>query len=690
MRRAAGAACVYLVLTLWVLRDVLPAPASRFAFPSLIIGTIREPVWLRDLHMVTWQIARNARTWATHPQALFAGEQCYPSPDSIALGEHMLGSGLLGVPAHVLGADPVVVYNTVAGLVLWLGAMAGYAAVFSWTRSAGAALVGGLLVGFHPLRINNPLHPYLMAYQGTALALLFAHRLFIRRRWMDAVGLALAISMQLLESLYAVLALMLLGGVYGVWLAVIHRHALTALIPKLLLVVLVSVTTATLVFKPYIETQAAWGILADRGALLLTPHDLWFGHPWYPGSVTLILAAIALIDRARRGAVRGDPRLVLAVGAVVTLWASVAAFDIPWLNFRVPSLFGLLSSIVPGLSAVREPRFVFGGACLALTLLAGCGVARLLAGRARMIRVTLVVGVMVAALAEVFYAPLATATFGVLVGDTGVPGPPDSELVAAIRAAGEGAVLDLPFHATDKAAAAHALSLATFHRRPVAACYDSFITPIQTEIERLAAELPASGAIDALFALGFRTAIVHEEFLGANDLRLRRLVAEAPSKVGSDQLVRSGRIGSHVLFGLASTRPIVAEFDALTPQQPVADIEPVNVAPQGVPALRQRVPLIFRNWGDGTFLHPQPLLPTALTIRWDDQSGVTVLQATVRILLPLALPRGAAVKQTIKMPTPHVSGEYLVTAALAAQPEVVVSANVVRVREREDKNDRGS
>jgi len=57
-----------------------------------------------------------------------------------------------------------------------------YALVYFWTGSVSAAFVAGLLFGIHPGRIGDPAHPYVHGNQWTPLALLFAHRLFARRR----------------------------------------------------------------------------------------------------------------------------------------------------------------------------------------------------------------------------------------------------------------------------------------------------------------------------------------------------------------------------------------------------------------------------------------------------------------------------------------------------------------------------
>jgi len=69
------------------------------------------------------------------------------------------------------------------------------------------------------------------------------------------------ICLQLLESFYQVLALALLGGVYGLFLLVRHRRALLALLPKLGAVAAASLAATWLVFGPYLAARAQWGVL---------------------------------------------------------------------------------------------------------------------------------------------------------------------------------------------------------------------------------------------------------------------------------------------------------------------------------------------------------------------------------------------------------------------------------------------
>jgi hypothetical protein len=117
------------------------------------------------------------------------------------------------------------------------------------------------------------------------------------------------------------------------------------------------------------------------------------------------------------------------------------------------------------------------------------------------------------------------------------------------RARGAGAVLDLPMRLTGWGTVrttGHDLFLAAFHRRAVAACDNSWTTPGRDEVGALAARLPEAHAANALSALGFRTVVVHGEFLGSGALdELRqRLAWLSPADV---RLVPLGEADGHAV-----------------------------------------------------------------------------------------------------------------------------------------------
>jgi hypothetical protein len=81
-------------------------------------------------------------------------------------------------------------------------------------------------------------------------------------------------------------------------------------------------------------------------------------------------------------------------------------------------------------------------------------------------------------------------------------------------------------------ALAYDLLRASYSRRPPAAGYDSFVSPVQVQIEDLAMALPDRGAAEALHALGFGTVLMEKAQLMAAD---RNRIYDAVSQQPADQ-----------------------------------------------------------------------------------------------------------------------------------------------------------
>jgi acetyl esterase/lipase len=661
------AALLYLLVALWAMRAVLPAPAATLPVPASLEADRFRVIWQDDQRFVAAAVAGNARRILTTPWNLFESGFCHPTPHAVTLGEHMFGSGLLGVPAYLLSGDPIVTMNVVSLLALWLPAVTMYALAYHWTRSAGAAFVAGLLFAFHPVRVGNPAKPFLHANQWTPLVLLFAHRLFVRRRWRDAAGLVLCTSLQLLESFYQVLALLLVGGTWVAFLVVHHRRRLRALAPKLLACTVAGAGMATLLFAPYLETRAVWGSLQGRPLVLPPLAEFAPGRAAYPGSVALGLAAIALLDRIRRRRPRAglDPRLAYLAGGLLLLWAVVDGVPIPGLGIDVPSLSTYLRHVVPGLDAGRGLARARLGVYLVVAFLAGYGVLVLTEGRRRVARLVAVGLFSGAALLEVLWPPLARSSFAHSVELRPAHMRPAAGVLALYAEAAPGGVVDVPLR---RRRAGEYLLLAAYHGRPVAACYNSYAVPIVADVEALAARLPDRAAADALYALGFRTLVVHEErLLPKSRPEYLRSLDRLPSR-----FVLVGRSAHRSLYRIESPAPVEPGFSGLEAGSSADAVTAV----MGPPATLE---FTFRNRSPHTYRHPDPIRPTPLLAEW--QAGSAGRGATFRIdgLLPLALASGEAAARAFTVPVPDGPGRYEVTLAPAEEPALVIARQTVEL-----------
>ena len=664
----ALAAVFFLGCALWAMRVILPAPASTFPLPSGLPPAWQR-TWQSDQKLTAANITWNAHRFLTRPWNLYDAGQCYPASDATTLGPHQLGEGLLGVLPYALTTDPVITYNTVVVLTLWLPALAMYALVFTFTGSVSGAFIAGLLFAFHPNRITNVIHPDVNGNHWTPLALLFAHRTFVSGRWRDAAGLTFFLALQVLGSIYQLLALAVLGGTYGIFLTVWNVRRLPVLAPKLAAAIGATALVAWMVLGPYLHTRATWGTLGGRATLLSFLQDFTPGRAAYPGSVLLILALIGLIDRWRgpRRRVVYDPRLAFLVAGLLVVWSAVWSVPIPGLAIQIPSLFTLAGRVLPGLDAIRAGSMIGFGAVLAGAVLAGYGVVALVERRSATVRAIVTTVLTVALLVEIFHPAASTYSFGRSVKAVPYLVRPPAPLLELYAKSPAGAVLDFPFSFDFGrfSEMADDVFLSAFHLHPVGTCYNSFKLPLQADIQHLAERLGNDPrAVDALHALGFGTLVVTEYRPGRKWNNY--MIAKEP---GGFTLL--GRAAAHSAYRLESTAPVATGFAVLgAGSAPTAAL--TATPPEAALAFTSR------NGPGATYRHPDPIEPTRVRLRWR-AGGAVVREDEATMLLPIALAAGEEMSRVITVPVPIAAGEYEVTLAPAGTPDLVLARHTVQV-----------
>jgi len=680
----ALAAAVYLALALFVFAPVLRAPSVLLPYIALVDSSVKGQHLVQldhyDEAMVVSVVAHNAGTLVSHPSQLFGDAHCYPMPQGYTLGEHMFGLGLLAATPWAFTHDPILSFNVALVLTLWIPGLAMYALSLHFTRSAPAAFVAGLLFELAPRRLADPSHPFGHGDLYAPLALLFLHLLFSRGRWRDAAGLAVFTTLTLGESIYPLAAIAILVLVYLPYVVVRHRSRLRQVLPKLVACAAWILGAAWLVFGPYLHTRATWDLLSGRNPVMLTLASYRPGWLEFPGFVLLALVLVGLLDRLRgaRTVEREDPRLAYFAGAVLMIGATIGTWWIPVVNVSFPSPLVLAQRWLPGLDAIRSLPGIGIGAGLPLAFVAGYGALVLVerVPRALVFVVPAVVSALL--LANEFVPLLARSSFGVpsLAMSTFVARPPEED-IALLRTTAQGALLDLPFFADGvrRLMMANDLLRASYSPRPTAACYDSFVSPVQAQIADLAAALPERGAAEALHALGFGTVLLEKaQFMAADRQRIYDAVGQQPAdqrrmeQIGSTQQLNAYR--------LSSPMPVKHDFAALAPEAGAAPA--VQLAPRG-----GDVDCTLRNTSDATFRHPDPIAPSDLIVRWTDASGALALEQRTRALLPVAIGAGSAGSFGLQLVPPPAAGDYTVGVARAAAPDaplcslrVVVAAGV--------------
>lgn len=519
-------------------------------------GAIDHAPWgqmaLGDLRFVIWLVSRNARTLLHDPARLFDAETCHPSERALALGEPGIALGVLGVPFQAAFGDPVLTFNCVLLALLLISAFAAYLLVCEWTGEPAAGIFAGLLYGLHPARMGNPVHPYLWDTGWTVLAMFFATRLLSRGRWRDAAGLALAVTLQLGGSLYAILGGFAVALPCSIALLAQHGWRRLRLGPCLLVAALV-VLAAAAFYTPYLMLRGEESALARSGQVVMLWSHFLPGRPRFSGWLLVVFAILGLVLSQRRGP-RGI-RWALLAGWLLVLWlasgpdptfpVALRGPSVP-VSLWPPDLYGALSRLLPGLDLVRVPAEISAAANLALGLLAGLGAAALLLRTPRRWRRGVVLGLVLLAAADVLRA---ASLGGGEIRYRRVR--PHAERLAVFQEL-EDLGNDGPiFERTGRVAAldSHGVLASAYHHRRTSACWSSF-DPKRRELRRIGDELPSAEAVRELSGMGFTTVVFHH--LDPRSVEELRRLEQELSEQPEPSLRRLAGIATFTVFEIVA------------------------------------------------------------------------------------------------------------------------------------------
>jgi hypothetical protein len=279
-------------------------------------------------------------------------------------------------------------------------------------------------------------------------------------------------------------------------------------------------------------------------------------------------------------------------------------------------------------------------------VLAGYGIAALVRGRSRAWTVAVVTLATVAGTMERFHAPTAVWAFGVSPTHQAFLAEPDPDHRVLLAKVPPGAVLDVPFAENLQIRLermAHYQLEQGWHHQPTAACYNSFRPGTLQQMYALAAQLGDPTVLDELYALGFRTLIVHREGLRPGALLPEeRQIATA---IARGHLVPIAAARDHRAYALRPASQPLGGFEVLA-----GPAEPVELSVEV--GAQAEVTIELRNASTSVFRHPDPIQPSEIVLRWSAPDGAWIAADAMRVLLPSTLRPGGRWRQALTVEAP--------------------------------------
>lgn len=373
--RAFLPAAVYLLL------------AAAWAWPLPLHLTNRFAHDPGDPLLVTYLLWWNAHV-VPLSSAMWNAPFYWPLRDALALTEHGSGMSVVSSPIQWFGGSPLLAYNVLLIVSVWLAGLAAHALVRRLTGSTAAAFCGGLAYAFAPYRASQLAHLHLLVTWWMPLALLALHAYYDegRRRWLVLFGVS-----WLLQSLTNGYYMFFLPVLFAAWIGWFtpwrsspRRAIETAGAWMLFSLPLVPVLVE------YYTVQHGLGLARTRTEMrnfsahatsFITTGPLlrfWHGREapnqedsLFPGIAALAVVVAALVlARTHLSGRRARALLFYAAAALLMTWMAVGPAAQPW---SIPSLWHAYDWVgwLPGYSGLRVPERFFMLTTLCLAVAAG-------------------------------------------------------------------------------------------------------------------------------------------------------------------------------------------------------------------------------------------------------------------------------------------------------------------------------
>jgi len=493
-----------------------------------------------DTRLFLWTLSWDVHALLHQPLRLFDANIFHPEPRTLAYSEHVVGSAIVGAPFLVASGNPVLALN----VVILLSCVFSGAGTFFLARELGipraGAFAAGVIFAFAPPRFTRLAQLHLATVQWIPFCLAFVHRYLREYRRRDLIAAVFFFTLQSITSGHGGLFLLLSLLALGLYLIARRRFPPPRTLARDLGIAGVLLLALNLPFTvPYFRVQRELGLRRTIGAVYdWVPNAASFlASPSYvdqallalvppmaravadakaymfPGWLTLLLVAACLPAR-RDGdpAPRNDAGLgFYGVLAALSLWASLGP---PF------GLYAALYHLLPGFDLIRVPSRLAILTQLALAILAGAGVGRLLQRLRPPLR-NCGGAVLVLLLAAEFATPLNAPVYPIETAEV------DRWLAAQPKPF---VAAELPIAPpTDAVASArqhsHYMLHSMLHWQPIVNGYSGFVPPRHEVLFDQLTRFPDEGSVRALENLGVNYVVLHRADYGEE--RYAKAVADA-------------------------------------------------------------------------------------------------------------------------------------------------------------------
>ncbi len=465
-----------------------------------------------DGQLSIWNVAWVARTLVVDPLHVFDANIFYPHRWTLVYSETNLGAGALAIPVYWATRNPYAAHNFVLLLSFVLSATGTYYLIRYLVDDRRAALIAAIGFAYCPYVFGHLPHIQLLMTAGLPLSLLAFHRVADRPRARRGAVLGLAMALQAFFcGYYAVFVALMVGfsvlfvaGTRRLWTDGRYWGAIGVAAG-------VALAIAVPLLMPYSSLQGTTGFTRSLEGARQFSADwrAYFassarGHSWmlslighgreqlFPGFIAIVFGfAGAATGWFARGRLR-EVSLLYTSLAGLAYWASLGPSG---------GLYSVLYSTIPIFSLLHAPSRFGVVVAFALSVLAGIGVAALLARVSR------------PALVATLVAAVGAAELGTPLRFPQVP--PIDPAYRVLAALPRGAVLEMPVYSQKFAFERTRYMLSsTAHWMPLVDAYSDYIPQDFNEHADVLGLFPSREAFKLLESDHVRYTVFHLDLYG--------------------------------------------------------------------------------------------------------------------------------------------------------------------------------